>query len=246
MYLADINYMNQYEDFTLGSSLSDWNDYVATLVRTISIMCQLWILDGKSSDVFLKWPSGTVFLGQVWPGVTVYADWFHPQSGTWWTNQIKTFHQMGSFDGLWIDMNEASNFVTPPGYEPAYMINNNGGWGVQGLNTRTLSTNLAHYSGISEHDVHNLFGHYDSIHTHNVLSALNPGQRTFILTRSSFAGTGQAHSQKWNGDNAATWDDLYLSVPQIMSNDWNTNGRFRHLRFQRRHHGRIAQPLGTA
>ncbi|KAJ8097684.1 glycosyl hydrolases family 31-domain-containing protein [Lipomyces tetrasporus] len=233
MYLdtvwADINYMNEYQDFTLGSSFSDWNDYVATLHQEHlhhvpivdpgipNVSGYGPYQDGKSSDVFLKWPNGTLFLGQVWPGVTVYADWFHPQSGTWWTNQIKKFHQIDSFDGLWIDMNEASNFVTPPGYEPAYRINNNGAWGVQGLNSRTLSTNLTHYSGISEYNVHNLFGHYEAIHTHSALSALNPGQRTFILTRSSFAGTGH-YSQKWNGDNAATWDDLYLSIPQIMSN----------------------------
>ncbi|KAK9311045.1 glycosyl hydrolases family 31-domain-containing protein [Lipomyces starkeyi] len=226
---ADINYMNAYDDFTLGSSFWDWNAYVATLHQ--ENLHHVPIVDpgipiingyrpyqeGLSSDIFLKWPNGTLFFGQVWPGVTVWADWFHPQSGKWWTNQIIKFHQIDSFDGLWIDMNEASNFVTPPGYEPAYKINNDGAWGITGLNTRTLSTNLTHYSGVTEYNVHNLFGHYEAIHTHDALSALNPGKRTFVLTRSSFAGTGH-FSQKWNGDNSATWDDLYLSIPQIMSN----------------------------
>ncbi|KAK9491660.1 glycosyl hydrolases family 31-domain-containing protein [Lipomyces doorenjongii] len=226
---ADINYMNAYDDFTLGSSFWDWNAYVATLhqenLHHVPIVDPgIPIVngyqpyqDGLSSDIFLKWPNGTLFFGQVWPGVTVWADWFHPQSGNWWTNQITKFHQIDSFDGLWIDMNEASNFVTPAGYEPAYKINNDGAWGITGLNTRTLSTNVTHYSGVTEYNVHNLFGHYEAIHTHDALSALNPGKRTFVLTRSSFAGTGH-YSQKWNGDNAATWDDLYLSIPQIMSN----------------------------
>ncbi|KAK9354266.1 glycosyl hydrolases family 31-domain-containing protein [Lipomyces doorenjongii] len=226
---ADINYMNAYDDFTLGSSFWDWNAYLATLhqenLHHVPIVDPgIPIVngyhpyqDGLSSDIFLKWPNGTLFFGQVWPGVTVWADWFHPQSGNWWTNQITKFHQIDSFDGLWIDMNEASNFVTPAGYEPAYKINNDGAWGITGLNTRTLSTNLTHYSGVTEYNVHNLFGHYEAIHTHDALSALNPGKRTFVLTRSSFAGTGH-YSQKWNGDNAATWDDLYLSIPQIMSN----------------------------
>ncbi|KAK9483669.1 glycosyl hydrolases family 31-domain-containing protein [Lipomyces starkeyi] len=226
---TDINYMNAYDDFTLGSSFWDWNAYVATLHRQnlhhvpivdpgIPIVNGYRpYQDGLSSDIFLKWPNGTLFFGQVWPGVTVWPDWFHPQSGNWWTKQIMKFHQIDSFDGLWIDMNEASNFVTPPGYEPAYKINNDGAWGITGLNTRTLSTNLTHYSGVTEYNVHNLFGHYEAIHTHNALSALNPGKRTFVLSRSSFAGTGH-FSQKWNGDNSATWDDLYLSIPQIMSN----------------------------
>ncbi|KAK9364715.1 glycosyl hydrolases family 31-domain-containing protein [Lipomyces kononenkoae] len=226
---ADINYMNAYEDFTLGSNFSDWNAYVATLHQEhlyhVPIVDPGIAItngygpyqDGLSSDVFLKWPNGSLFFGQVWPGVTVWADWFHPQAGNWWTNEIEKFHQIDSFDGLWIDMNEASNFVTPPGYEPAYQINNDGAWGVTGINTRTLSTNLTHYSGVTEYNVHNLFGHYEAIHTHNALSALNPGNRTFVLSRSTFAGSGHV-AQKWNGDNAATWDDLYLSIPQVMSN----------------------------
>ncbi|KAK9234319.1 glycosyl hydrolases family 31-domain-containing protein [Lipomyces kononenkoae] len=226
---ADINYMNAYDDFTLGSGFWDWNAYVATLHQEHLYHVPIVdpgipivngyrpYQDGLSSDVFLKWPNGSLFFGQVWPGVTVWADWFHPEAGTWWSNEIKNFHQIDSFDGLWIDMNEASNFVTPEGYEPAYTINNDGAWGVTGLNTRTLSTNLTHYSGVAEYNVHNLFGHYEAIHTHNALAALNPGKRTFVLSRSSFAGTGH-YSQKWNGDNAATWDDLYLSIPQIMSN----------------------------
>ncbi|KAK9362690.1 glycosyl hydrolases family 31-domain-containing protein [Lipomyces starkeyi] len=78
-----------------------------------------------------------------------------------------------------------------------------------------------------------LFGHYEAIHTHDALSALNPGKRTFVLSRSTFAGTGH-YALKWNGDNAATWDDLYLSISQIMSNQtvWNSDGRLRYLWFQ--------------
>jgi alpha-glucosidase len=114
-------------------------------------------------------------------------------------------------------MNEASNFLTPAGYEPKYHINNNGANAKEGLNSRTISTNVSHYGGATEYNTHNLFGHYEAIHTHNALLSIHPGKRTFVLTRSSFAGTG-VYSQKWNGDNAATWDDLYLSIPQIMSN----------------------------
>ncbi|KAK9242192.1 glycosyl hydrolases family 31-domain-containing protein [Lipomyces tetrasporus] len=226
---ADIDHMDAYKAFTLGSGFAGWNDYVATLHE--EHMHHVPILDpgippvdnyspyqdGVSSDIFLKWPNGTEFLGKVWPGTTAFPDWFHPQANGWWTKQITEFHGINAFDGLWIDMNEAANFLIPPGYEPAYHINNDGAWEMRGLNYRTISTNVTHYSGATEYDAHNLYGHYEAIHTRSALSSLNPAKRTFILTRSSYPGTGH-YAQKWNGDNAATWEDLYLSIPQIMSN----------------------------
>jgi alpha-glucosidase len=35
---------------------------------------------GTDMDVWLKKPNGSDLLGVVWPGVTVYPDWFHPKT----------------------------------------------------------------------------------------------------------------------------------------------------------------------
>ena len=42
------------------------------------------------------------FFLQVWPGQTVFPDFFHPNSQDYWTKQVAAFHRMIPFDGLWI------------------------------------------------------------------------------------------------------------------------------------------------
>jgi len=41
-----------------------------------------------------------------------YPDFLHLGAGEWWRRQLAAFHDMAPWDGLWIDMNEASNFCT--------------------------------------------------------------------------------------------------------------------------------------
>lgn len=47
---------------------------------------------------------------QVWPGPTHYPDFLHPPTGEWWARQLRRMHDQVPFDGMWVDMNEASNF----------------------------------------------------------------------------------------------------------------------------------------
>ena len=44
---------------------------------------------GLKMDVFVKGADGSPFKGVVWPGVTVYPDWFAPQTPAWWTDEFK-------------------------------------------------------------------------------------------------------------------------------------------------------------
>ena len=48
---------------------------------------------------------------QVWPGITAYPDFTNPATTSYWLQQLTNFHDNISFDGLWIDMNEPSNFI---------------------------------------------------------------------------------------------------------------------------------------
>ena len=46
----------------------------------------------------------------VWPGYTVFPDWRANNSVTWWTNEMKTWHDEVNYDGIWLDMSEVSSF----------------------------------------------------------------------------------------------------------------------------------------
>lgn len=64
----------------------------------------------------------------MWPGVTVYPDWFHPEIQEYWNGEFNKFFDSDTgfdIDGLWIDMNEASNFCPFPCTDPkTYSIEN--------------------------------------------------------------------------------------------------------------------------
>lgn len=69
-----------------------------------------------------------IALGAVWPGTTVYPDWFHPGIQEYWNDEFSMFFDADKgvdIDGLWIDMNEAANFCSWPCSDPdQYSIDN--------------------------------------------------------------------------------------------------------------------------
>ena len=74
--------------------------------------------DGKSMNIFLKNETGdAIFEGGLWGGASFFPDWFAPDVDTWWYNQIADFYDADTgvdVDGLWLDMNEVSNFCSYP------------------------------------------------------------------------------------------------------------------------------------
>jgi alpha-glucosidase len=69
--------------------------------------------NGAADDIFLKRDNGSWWLGVVWPGVTVFPDWFHENAEEYWNNEFAEFFSPATgvdIDALWIDMNEPSNF----------------------------------------------------------------------------------------------------------------------------------------
>jgi alpha-glucosidase len=68
---------------------------------------------GVEQNAFLKRSNGSEWIGVVWPGVTVFPDWFAANASSYWTDEFARFFDEETgvdIDGLWIDMNEPSNF----------------------------------------------------------------------------------------------------------------------------------------
>lgn len=239
---------------------------------------------GKDFDVFVKNPDGTEYIGQVWPGYTVFPDWFSPKAQLWWTKQLSDWFTAGvQFSGIWLDMNEVSSFCDgscgtgadlsntsvpfylpghpnnlvidyPEGYNatrfgpsgnitvngshtydpsiringagnnvtpesgdkrrgpgPAYSIHNGNG----PLSSLTLAVNATHASGFSELDVHNLWGLMNSQATFRALLEIRNGKRPFIISRSTFAGSG-TWAGHWLGDNFSRWGYLRHSIQGVL------------------------------
>lgn len=54
----------------------------------------------------------------VWPGPSVFPDWFSANITEYWNNEFDIFFNPDSgvdIDALWIDMNEPSNFCRESG-----------------------------------------------------------------------------------------------------------------------------------
>ena len=62
-------------------------------------------------NISVRTHNGSIAEGDVWPGKTIFPDFTHPNTSTYWYGQLNEFYKSTvPIDGLWIDMNEPSNF----------------------------------------------------------------------------------------------------------------------------------------
>ncbi|KAH9904359.1 glycoside hydrolase family 31 protein [Xylariomycetidae sp. FL2044] len=134
---GDIDYMDYRQVFTLDPERFPLHK-MRELVQTLHDRGQKYVMmldpgihqvdnystyaRGLKSDVFLKAEDGSPYCGVQWAGVVVWPDWMKPETQTWWTNEILEFFDPETgldVDGIWNDMNEASNFVPNITMDPA-------------------------------------------------------------------------------------------------------------------------------
>jgi len=153
---------------------------------------------GMKEDVFVKNPDGSVYVGPVWPGESVFPDFTLTRVRDWWGALYKDFVGMG-VAGFWNDMNEPSVFREPEKTMPLDVIHR--------LDDGTKMDHRA---------AHNMYGMENARATYDGIRKLQPDERPFVLTRAAYSGA-QRYAATWTGDNSATWNHIAMSTPMLLS-----------------------------
>ena len=153
---------------------------------------------GMKNDVFIKNPDGSVYVGSVWPGDSVFPDFTLSRVRDWWGGLYKDFVGMG-VAGFWNDMNEPAIFKYPEKTMPLDVVHR-----------LDDGTTLDHRA------IHNVLGMQNARATYDGLRKLQPQERPFVLTRAAYAGA-QRYAATWTGDNSSTWNHLAMSTPMLLS-----------------------------
>lgn len=156
---------------------------------------------GIAGNHFVHNADGSVYVGKVWPGPSVFPDFTDQRARAWWGTNFKQFVDEG-IAGFWNDMNEPSVF-NDLGTMPLDVVH------------RIDSDDFAPRNA-SHAEIHNVYGMENTRATYDGLKALRPDERAFVMTRASYAG-GQRYAVTWTGDNSATWDHLRLMVHQLIN-----------------------------
>ncbi|HLP01945.1 MAG TPA: TIM-barrel domain-containing protein [Opitutaceae bacterium] len=153
--------------------------------------------EGVAGDHFLRRRDGSLYVGEVWPGPSLFVDYTRPESRRWWGDLHRALLNHG-VAGIWTDMNEPSDFVDKTGATQADVVFHDGG-------ARSL---------YARH--RNLFALNMARATYEGLARLQPDRRPFVITRAGYAGI-QRFATVWTGDNNATWESLALNLPMFAS-----------------------------
>jgi alpha-glucosidase len=203
----DIHYMDDYKIFTWNKrDFSDPERLLSELREMgfhVVVMCDPGIKaekgyqtyeDGVNRDVFIKYPDGTYYTGQVWPGWCHFPDFTNPEARAWWKDQFKDYVNLG-IEGFWNDMNEIAT------------------WG------QMLPENIElDFEGnkASMRRGRNIYGFQMARSTYEGAKALLGGRRPFNLTRSAYSGI-QRYAAVWTGDNVAYDEHMILGVRLVNS-----------------------------
>ncbi len=241
----DIHYMRDYKVFTINTDSfpnlpklsSDLREKGIRLISIIDPGVKIEdgysvYEEGKQKGYFCQRADGKgAFVGAVWPGPSVFPDFFREDVRDWW-GKLYVRLQSEGFAGFWNDMNEPSIFYTPDAFkEYARKVR---GFDERNEFSEALSnliwdkglTNQESYYDEFVHDVngervpnrevHNLFGTLMTRATAEALAAEDESKRYFLLSRSSYPGMHR-YAAIWTGDNHSWWEHLSLNIQMLIS-----------------------------
>uniref|UniRef100_A0A8B9VXL6 alpha-glucosidase n=1 Tax=Anas zonorhyncha TaxID=75864 RepID=A0A8B9VXL6_9AVES len=209
--ITDIDYMENRKDFTydkvLFKDLPTFASYLHGFGKKYIIILDPAISTeslsdgsrydsyyrGQSKQVWVNESDGiTPLIGEVWPGRTVFPDYTNPDCTSWWVEEYKCL----------------SNSVCIEFERKVYCILD------KLMFSKTLCMDAVQKWG-KHYDVHSLYGYSMAISTNEAIKTVFPGKRSFLISRSTFVGSGK-HTGHWLGDNAATWEHIKWAIPGML------------------------------
>ena len=151
--------------------------------------------EGADRNYFLKRKDGSLYIGKVWPGESVFVDYTLEAARRWWGDLHRAYTANG-VAGIWNDMNEPADFIDQTGKSQMDVVNYDEG------------ENSTHAKN------RNVFGLLMVRATREGLERLQPDRRPYIITRAGYAGY-QRYATMWTGDNTSTWEAMALSIPMF-------------------------------
>ena len=179
--------------------------------------------------------------GIVWPGLegtdengvpyppkscpSAWPDYFKESTVDWWVEELEKFYDLVPYDGIWIDMNEPSNFqdgsfqgcpdntLENPPFVPKMSCE------CGDMVNKTICMSSIQYpfgeneEPVNHYDAHSLYGHSMSSATKVAVDRIygKQNKRSWMITRSSFVGSGK-YTGHWLGDNYGTEAQMQSSI----------------------------------
>lgn len=244
MLYMDIDYMDNYKDFTINTErFPDFDGFVKEMrenhIHLIPIIdAGVKIEDGysvyeegKENNYFCKREDGTDFSAAVWPGRTHFPDMLNPKARAWFGSKYEVLISHG-IDGFWNDMNEPAIFYSDEGLAEFKELAVSYVNGEKDVSHFTLSDKLNTLSNSAEdykrfyhnidgrkvrHDkVHNLFGFNMTRAASEGFEKIAPDRRFLLFSRSSYIGMHR-YGGIWTGDNMSWWSHLLLNLKMLPS-----------------------------
>ena len=192
---------------------------------------------GDELDIFIKSNyTKENLIGKVWPGKTVFPDFFHPKISEFWNKGLEDYYNLVNYDGIWLDMNEPANLLEKTNskcigeiaeeiecsedkniyyndnlpYIPGYRKNVK-----ETLSFKSISENALIYGNNTIYDTKPMISYYQTKLTYHFLNK-HLSLRPFILSRSTSLGSGK-YTFHWLGDNLSTFENLKNSISGIFN-----------------------------
>ena len=247
----DIDSLENFEMFTINDKFKDVASYVDDVIhkdggKFVPIVDygfsyenkdNTYIKLGEELDIFIKSNyTKENLIGKVWPGKTVFPDFFHPNIVKFWNKGLEDYYKLIKYDGIWLDMNEPANLLEEKKskciaeivdekdctqdknkynndelpYIPGYRENVK-----ETLSMKSISENALISGNNTVYDTKPMLSYYQEKYTYMFLNS-NFNSQTFILSRSTSIGSGK-YTFHWLGDNLSTFENLKNSISGIFN-----------------------------